>query len=77
MDTSFKSYIFPSTLCQVKLCNINWDGGNIYFIKIRIQVIYSFYYFFRLLDREQVRDEDAAANDEEENSFLKAFKVIF
>ncbi|KAG5590755.1 hypothetical protein H5410_041269 [Solanum commersonii] len=29
----------------------------------------------RLLDREQVIDEDAAANDEEEDSFLKAFKV--
>ncbi|XP_016537603.2 CHD3-type chromatin-remodeling factor PICKLE-like isoform X3 [Capsicum annuum] len=29
----------------------------------------------RLLDREQVRDEDAAVNDEEEDSFLKAFKV--
>ncbi|MCE2056244.1 hypothetical protein HAX54_044342 [Datura stramonium] len=28
----------------------------------------------RLLDREQVRDEDAAVNDEEEDSFLKAFK---
>ncbi|KAF3620379.1 hypothetical protein FXO38_04657 [Capsicum annuum] len=30
----------------------------------------------RLLDREQVRDEDAAVNDEEEDSFLKAFKFF-
>ncbi|XP_059290027.1 CHD3-type chromatin-remodeling factor PICKLE-like [Lycium ferocissimum] len=29
----------------------------------------------RLLDREQVRDEDTAVNDEEDDSFLKAFKV--
>ncbi|CAN4076911.1 unnamed protein product [Withania somnifera] len=29
----------------------------------------------RLLDRDQVRDEDAAVSDEEEDSFLKAFKV--
>nr|XP_016476517.1 PREDICTED: CHD3-type chromatin-remodeling factor PICKLE [Nicotiana tabacum] len=29
----------------------------------------------RLLDREQVGDEDAAVNDEEDDSFLKAFKV--
>lgn len=31
--------------------------------------------FLRLLNREQFGDEDAVLDDEEEDSFLKAFKV--
>lgn len=32
-------------------------------------------FFIRLLNRDQVVDEDAVVDDEEEDSFLKAFKV--
>jgi len=31
----------------------------------------------RLLDREQVGDEETSLDDEEEDGFLKAFKVFF
>lgn len=32
---------------------------------------------FRLLDRDQVVDEEATLDEEEEDGFLKAFKVYF
>lgn len=35
-----------------------------------------FFSFNRLLDREQVRDEEATVDDDEEDGFLKAFKVL-
>lgn len=38
-------------------------------------VIFLLFCFLRLLNRDQVVDEDAAVDDEEEDSFLKAFKV--
>lgn len=38
-------------------------------------LIFLLFCFVRLLNREQVVDEDASVDDEEENSFLKAFKV--
>lgn len=44
---------------------------NIFYWKINYQVI-----FYRLLDREQAVDEEATVDDEEENGFLKAFKVM-
>lgn len=31
----------------------------------------------RLLDRDQIRDEEATMDDEEDDEFLKAFKVLF
>lgn len=52
-----------------------------------MSVVYSFFkpwlkqlvcsFFNRLLDREQVGDEEASLDDEEEDGFLKAFKVLF
>lgn len=52
-------------------------GRGVYvFYKIYNSSNFFILLFFRLLDREQVRDEDAAVNDEEEDSFLKAFKVF-
>lgn len=38
-------------------------------------VMFLLFCFLRLLNRDQVVDEDAAMDDEEEDSFLKAFKV--
>ena len=32
--------------------------------------------FYRLLDRDQVGDEEATLDDDEDNGFLKAFKVV-
>lgn len=34
------------------------------------------FFFYRLLDREQVGDEEATLDDDEEDGFLKAFKVL-
>lgn len=34
------------------------------------------YFFHRLLDRDQVGDEEASLDDEDEDGFLKAFKVL-
>lgn len=31
----------------------------------------------RLLDRDQIENEEASLDDEEDDSFLKAFKVLF
>lgn len=33
-------------------------------------------FFHRLLDRDQVGDEEASLDDEDEDGFLKAFKVL-
>jgi chromodomain-helicase-DNA-binding protein 4 len=33
-------------------------------------------FFNRLLDREQIGDEETSLDDEEEDGFLKAFKVF-
>lgn len=34
------------------------------------------FFLYRLLDREQVGDEEATLDDDEEDGFLKAFKVF-
>ena len=34
------------------------------------------FFLYRLLDREQVGDEEATLDDDEEDGFLKAFKVL-
>lgn len=52
--------------------NIQYHCLNFFFSS------YSFYFFtlfYRLLDRDQVENEEAAVDDEEDDGFLKAFKV--
>lgn len=45
----------------------------------QISAIFIFFHFLfcRLLDRDIVDAEEVAVDDEEENGFLKAFKVCF